>query len=102
MKVDDETYKNVFMHDRPNNSDKFNYTNLGNDCYLRTPTFTGKLERGKNYKHRSGVVGVYSHSDEQNYNHFFKVIRRKGKWKLDELGMISLPTWDLKRNVIKL
>jgi len=25
------------MHDRPNNADKFNYRNLGNGCYLKTP-----------------------------------------------------------------
>ena len=102
MEVDDNTWINIFMNDRENNADKYNYTNLGNGCFLRTPTFTGKLERGKKYKHRSGVVGIYSHSDEQNYNHFFKVIRKKGKWKLDALGMISLPTWDLFRNVVKL
>jgi len=37
MKVDDSTYKNIFIHDRPNNADKFNYAFLGNGCYLRTP-----------------------------------------------------------------
>ena len=36
MNVDDETYKNIFQHDRPNNADKYNYRNLGNGCFLKT------------------------------------------------------------------
>jgi len=32
----DETYKTIFITDRPNNADKFNYKYLGKDCYLKT------------------------------------------------------------------
>jgi len=57
-----------------------------------------KLIRAKNYKSRSGFVGTFSHSDEQNYNHFFKSVENPKNWKLDELGMVEIPTWDLQRN----
>ena len=35
MTVDDEQYKLIFIHDRPNNADKFRYTNLGKGRYLK-------------------------------------------------------------------
>ena len=51
-----------------------------------------KLERGKEYKHRSGFVGIYSHSDEHDYNHFFKAVKNPKNWNLDSLGMVDLLT----------
>jgi hypothetical protein len=35
MEVDDETYKTIFIHDRPNNADKFTYNNLGKGRFLK-------------------------------------------------------------------
>ncbi len=58
-----------------------------------------KLEQGKKYKHRKGFVGIFSHSDDLNYNHFFKTVENPDKWKEDELGMVDFPTWDLERNM---
>ena len=57
------------------------------------------LVRGKTYKHRSGFKGIYSHSDELDHNHFFKATENPKDWKVDELDMISFPTWDLHRNI---
>ena len=60
------------------------------------------LERGKKYKHTTGSgtnICIYSHSDELDYNHFFKVSKNRKKWKLDDLGQVSLPTWDVQRNM---
>jgi len=36
MNVDDETWMNIFIHDRANNAELFRYTSLGNNCYLKT------------------------------------------------------------------
>lgn len=61
-----------------------------------------ELIRGKKYNHKTGSGTnemIYSHSDELNYNHFFTVTGNKKGWKLDENNQVSIPTWDLHRNV---
>lgn len=42
---------------------------------------------------------IYSHSDNLDHNHFFTVTKNPKNWKLDENNQVSLPTWDLHRNV---
>jgi hypothetical protein len=37
FKVDDETYKRIFITDRENNADLYRYTNLGKNLYLIRP-----------------------------------------------------------------
>lgn len=61
-----------------------------------------KLERNKKYKHTTGsgiTEMIYSHSDNLDHNHFFTVTKNPKNWKLDENNQVSLPTWDLHRNV---
>ena len=61
-----------------------------------------KLKRGVEYNHTtSGGINIciYSHSDSARHNHFFTVIDNAKEWNLDELNQVSIPTWDLERNM---
>jgi hypothetical protein len=37
FEIHDDTWREIFMNDRPNNADKFRYTNLGKGRYLKRP-----------------------------------------------------------------
>lgn len=65
-----------------------------------------KLVRGKKYRHITGSkkenVCIYSHSTEPAFDHFFAVIKNEQGWKLDDLAQVSLPTWDVERNMTEI
>lgn len=61
-----------------------------------------ELIRGRKYSYTPSKGNnelIYSHSDEVGHNHFFTVAKNERGLVLDELGQISLPTWDVFRNV---
>ena len=58
-----------------------------------------KLIKGKQYSHKSGFVGTFSHSDELNYNHFFRAKKIPKHWTTKpKNGLIDFPTWDIQRS----